>query len=231
VDENVSVTYSRLLAETYADNGNAYVDVAFDASESKNGTHVVQDEETRSFTNDSGNADWTVASGHDVENFTMQVPVDSLSEESSRNFTVVLDGDSGGSVKVKIWRDSMSGDMQLNQTGDTDNPTCDINGTADTTVEVNVSSGTADAGKCSFDGLDTLSSPYTIEFSNGDQTEGKYDLVAHGFVDQSDYNDRDGSSSPYVVYFVREANLDLTYETGTVSYESNQTVTVREGPR
>ena len=42
--------------------------------------------------------------------------------------------------------------------------------------------------------------------------------------------DRDGAS-PSATQLVLDANVDLTYETETVSYESNQTVTVREGPR
>ncbi|WP_162991575.1 DUF7261 family protein [Halostella salina] len=224
VDENVSTTYSRLLAETYAETGPTYVDVEFDEGESRFGTHVVQDSGAE-YSSKEG-SDWTAVDSYDVQNFTMEVSMSEVSTAGT-DFALVL-SDGGSPTRVEMWKDG-SGELVVNQTDDGMDPTCSVSGGG--TIRMNVSTGTVDGTPC-FDGLDTLSAPYEIDFENGDQAGGDYSFSVPKRMSSSDldpYHGRDGSSSPYAVYYVHEANLDLTYESGGVSYESNQTVTVREG--
>jgi len=222
VNRNVSVTYSRLLAETYAESGPIYVDVEFDTDNSTFQTRVVHD--SGDFTANDTTGDWEpVNTPRKVTDFSTEVNIDSLQQSSGDEFAVILTGNSGDSEFIGFVNDS--GELVL--TDDSGNERCTVD-TAEETPIVNLSTGTTPNASCSFDALDDLDAPHTVEFRNPDQVLGTYTFLAsgHGLANRTAYT---ADSSPNADEFLAEANLDLTYETGRVSYEGNRTVTVREG--
>ncbi len=225
VDGNVSTTYNRLLAETYADGSPTYVNVTFNESSSTFGTRVVQD--GGEFVNNGNNGNWDPVTDRNVSEFTMNVSVAEVSN-SGTDFEMMLTGDSGSNVELEMWYDGS--ELAINQTDDTNDPTCSIPPGADGAVVINVSDGSSE-GTCTFDSLDNLSAPYTVEFTNGDQAGGQYTFLSNGTISSgTNYNGRNGSS-PYVNHVLLEAGVDLYYQSRTVTYVSNQTITVREVPQ
>ncbi|WP_135819974.1 DUF7261 family protein [Halostella litorea] len=231
VEANVSGTYSRLLAETHAESGTKYVDVEFDESESTFQTRITHTE--TEFQRAGGTGDWSpVNSERNVTDFRAQMVVNQLSDTGpgTENFTVLLEN-SSDRIEVRFEKNP-SNEMEITSNYSGNVETCSV-GDYNEKAWVNLSTGSSvNKSGCDFYALDDLKAPYTVHFQNPDRVEGNYTFLASGsgIASQPVYHDRDGSSSPYATLLVKEANLDLTFETGTVTYEGNRTVTVREGP-
>jgi len=232
VDENVSTTYNRLLAETHADTGTVYVNVTYNASASTNGTRVVQDDET-DFENASSAQDWSpVNSPRNVSEFVMEVN-SSLDNILNDNFTATVQNGTGETISLEMT--SATNELTLKQYRNGGlQTTCTVT-TTDETAIVNVSDGVVIGDTtCSFDSLDILDGPYTISYENGTQMEGNYSFLVNGTIDasaDSRYEGRNGPDTPYVNHVLLEAGVEIYYQSRTVTYESNQTVTVREAPQ
>jgi hypothetical protein len=238
VDENVSTTYNRLLAETYADTSTVYVNVTYNASASTNGTRVVQDDGT-SFNDTAGNTEWDPiqpSSPRNVSQFEMNVTTGELLDIGvvGDNFTVILRSETASEDPVHIQLSEDSGALVLNQTrgnGTTEN-LCTIAGDH---VRLNITDGSSpDDATCSYDSTNVLSGPYSMELKNADEIEGNYSFLVNGTIDASAdlrYEGRNGPGMPYVNHVLLDAGIELYYQSRTVTYESNQTVTVREAPQ
>ncbi|WP_323192318.1 hypothetical protein [Halostella sp. PRR32] len=238
VDGNVSTTYNRLLAETYADGSPTYVNVTFNESSSTFGTRVVQNNDTKfNSSGDTSNLDWEPVQPGDpryIGQFETNITTGELLDVSgSDNFTIVLRSESASEPPVHIQLSDDTGTLVLNQTrgsGITQN-VCTI---PDSHVRLNITNGSApNHSACSFNSTNVLSGPYSMEFRNVDNVQGNYSFVVNGTVDSHPgiVWDRDGPATPYANRVLLEAGVDLYYQSRTVTYVSNQTITVREVPK
>ncbi|PSQ27080.1 hypothetical protein BRD03_08250 [Halobacteriales archaeon QS_9_68_17] len=229
VDENVTGAYSELLAESYADTSPKYADVRFNRSSTVNGTRVVQ-EDGGEFRNDTNATSWSPITSSDPRNishFEANVSTSGLTDVGSLNYTIVLRGQ-GAEDPVEIQIASDGSTLLLNQAQGSDVNICSMSGDY---VRVNVTNGSLPNG-CTFNSTNVLTGPYSMEFQNADRVSGNYSFVVNGtgYDSRPDYNVRNGDD-PYANVIILKAGVDLTFESRTVTYESNQTVTVREGPQ
>lgn len=230
VNDNVTGTYSELLAESYADTSPKYADVEFNASSTVYGTRVVQ-EDGGEFRNETDATSWTPITTSDPRNishFEANVSTNGLTDIGTLNYTIVLRGQDSTEDPVEIQIASDGSTLVLNQAQGSDVNICTMSGDY---VRVNVTNGTLPNG-CTFNSTNVLTGPYSMEFQNADRVNGNYSFVVNGtgYDSRSDYNSRNGED-PYANEILLKAGVDLYFESRTVTYESNQTVTVREGPQ
>jgi hypothetical protein len=230
VDDNVTGAYSELLAESYADTSPKYADVEFNASSTVNGTQVVQ-EDGGEFRNNTDATSWNPITSSDPRNishFEANVSTNGLTDVGSLNYTIVLHGQDSTEDPVEIQIASDGSTLFLNQAQGSNVNICSMSGSY---VRVNVTNGSLPNG-CTFNSTNVLTGPYSMEFQNADRVSGNYSFIVNGtgYDSRSDYNARNGED-PYANVIVLKAGVDLYFESRTVTYESNQTVTVRGGPQ
>ena len=247
VDDNVTVAYSELLAESYADTSPKYADVEFNASSTVDGTRVVHDDGGQ-FRNATSDTTWDPIDSDDPRNVSgFEAEINVSSDElldltgglSGDNFTVVIESEGAtGEDPVYIGFVSEGDTLIINQsrTGAIEQNLCVIDSTdySGNHATVNITNGSSpDDPSCQFDSTNVLTGPYSIRFENGQNVAGNYTFLVNGTIDaaaNSNYNGRNGAD-PYANHVILEAGVDLYFESRTVTYESNQTVTIREGPQ
>ncbi|NHN49588.1 hypothetical protein G9464_18625 [Halostella sp. JP-L12] len=234
VDENVTV-YGDLLAESYADTSPQYVDVRFNKSSTVNGTRVVQ-EDGGTFVSADSDTDWHPVEDSDprnVSDFIINVDTgpDYSSAVSYFNITLRSEGGSEQDITLEMYTTG-SNELVLNQyQGNTLEKSCTESDPSGV-VSVNVTNGSINGDGCTFDSMEQLTAPYSVSYDDSDKIEGNYSFIVNGtdYDGRSDYNTRNGDD-PYANVILLEAGVDLDFESRSVTYESNQTVTVREGPQ
>lgn len=170
------------------------------------GTHVQQNESARNFTNRSGAADWTLASGlGGTRKFRMNVSTDSLPDGCSSPgdcFRVnVTDGTDTWRVAVYSQDDDDTTVVRVTRPDGT-SATCTATGEH---VLVDVTAGTVAGQDCPALRFGAgVSDPYEIRFANADEVTGTYSLVVDDDAVPTDphYAASEGPTQSPAVYAV-----------------------------
>ncbi len=197
------------------------------------GSRVAQTNDTRDFTNQTGNAtNWNLA--QNIEQ-TRAVKINvtdttNLKEAGSGNeFGLIIDG-STTTWRLNITYDSVTGITSVgirNGTGTSFQCIADSS-----TPLIDVTSGTVDGKAC--EGLrfaEGITGTYDIEFENADNVTGTYSFTVNdtGIVTNVGSNPdltTPGSGKPFATHAVYSATISVIYETPRLHYEA----TVRVAP-
>lgn len=179
-----------------------------------NGSRIAQYEH-RNATNQSGTANWTLATNASgVRQFRMNLSQSSLADCSSSScFEVVLENTTS-TWTVAIG--NQSGDVGVAVTGPNGTQTCTASGSY---VLVDLTAGTVGSDDCgALDALETADPPYTVRYRNGDRAAGRYDLVVNATVaEQPHYQ---GAGGPEVARALYDAEVRLQVRTHALTYRT-----------
>ncbi|WP_147435577.1 hypothetical protein [Halobellus sp. Atlit-38R] len=190
-----------------------------------NGTRIQQDDESRDFTNETGEENWTVAAGSDlseIRSLRFAVEESTLPEDPSIGadevFTVEIDSDAGATT-LYVYDTSGGGGPEIRVDDGGDTETCS-SGTSGT-FAIDVANESVGGVPCpSLSDLTDVGDDVAIEFRDSHRAGGTYSMV----VDEqpSDLStlgvDDVGSGSPYWTYAVYSAQFNVTYRTEDVDY-------------
>lgn len=232
VGDNVT-RFGRLLAESKAAAGSVAVNVTYDHGSSRQGYRIVQAHDA-DFTDNSDFDDWTPVSDPDtnVSWFTANLNVENTS--SSTPFVVTADNGSHD-VRIELLRSASNVTVTATApNGSTSSPTC---GSAGGRVLLDLYRGSGFADDCEFTGIGALDGSTRIEFENGDDIEGKYEIVmdrsnslatgaADECVDAFGNPEPPDEADPCVAPVVWSANLTTTVHGDGVSYETSRNLTI-----
>lgn len=216
--------------------------VALSLSDVTNGSTIQQRNASRTLTNVSGAANWTLVDGADaVRSIELTVTNSSL---VSTDDDTVLDLASAGAFRMQLveaggdsWRVFVyagdDGDVLVAveaPDGSLSAP-CRATPDSDGTVTVGVSAGTVGGADCAaLAGLPSADSLATVAYQAGDSAAGTYSMVAdrlQGLVADADYAAVGSGSSPTVHVAVYDATVAIDYTTPSVVFDA--TATVRPG--
>ena len=202
--------------------------------EFEEGILVVQDEH-RAFESPSNESDWDLAT--DVKNirqFSINTDRNSLNETTAENatddaFTISVDG---GTWQLSIYENE-SGYLSVATTnGSGTTEVCSIDQPEAT---LDVTGATLDSNPCPAliwaDGVD--SDEYTIEFLNGDEAQGTYDLTVDDGADLPVIEDIleiaiGEDDQPYSVDAVYSASVDIRYESTDLRFGTTVRIALGE---
>ena len=196
-------------------------------TETTNGTRIQQDDASRSFTNDTGAADWTVVDGITSVR-SMRFTVDSS--------TLTRIDDAGNATTEPVFRTEITADADTrsayiyhNDTSDnpevlvddTNQTVCAAGSVTDGTFVVDVPNESVGGAPCpALGGIGD--DPDAIECRNGDAAGGTYTMV----VDEPPSSlslfglNSPGTGSPYWTDAIYGANLTVTYRAADLDYEA-----------
>lgn len=182
---------------------------------------IVHDDESRAFTNETGETNWTVASEvTDVHRYEMQIDRANLvnTSECAAGETCFEITVSDGGWTLIAYRTNQKVVIRVDA-GDA--AKCE---TTDSSVTVNLTDGGFDHADCegkTFTAIDEASDdPYTIRYANADNVDGTYELRSEGQVDEGDYYDVDSGSSPRYAPRLAGADVLVTYRSPTLHYST-----------
>ena len=189
-----------------------------------NGTYVVQDAESRDFTNRSGTTDWTVAeSVSSVRGFRMTVTEDRLYEPGNGACTdpddcFTVEVENGSAVwRALVYSPGNSSTVYLRvetPSGDSDECTAS-NGSA----RIDFTKGTVDDQDCEVLSFgEGVSAPYNVTYRSADEITGRYELTVDRELSSSPHFDADGS--PSIEPAIYAANVSVTYRSPALTYET-----------
>ncbi|MFC6825969.1 DUF7261 family protein [Halopelagius fulvigenes] len=202
-----------------------------------NGTRLRQDDFGRSFVNESGAENWSVAEGIGAyRDFSMTVnrstltyvggldPTDASVLDSAGVFNVTLETAADERYTAFVGTDGTNVVVSVFGPSGTHRDTCTAATGGDATVDFsNGTVGGADCEALTFE--DDAADPFTLRYENGDAAAGTYSLVTDTpYVEyDEDFADSAGST-PYRTYALYGVELELTYRTSSTYYQSNVTV-------
>ncbi|MFB6300274.1 MAG: hypothetical protein ABEH65_08450 [Halobacteriales archaeon] len=183
-----------------------------------NGTRIEQTNGSRTFTNASTDkTDWTLV--EDVEHtrrFRMNVSDDELEASGPDAFNVTVTN--GG----ETWRFNVTNDAVF-----VDNGTVTECPTTGSSTWINATAGRVNGTECSaMSFAEGVSTPYRIEFENGDNATGTYTLIVdNSSLAESPTNDYDtNGGSPFAEHAIYSTTIRVTVVTDQLRYASNRTV-------
>lgn len=183
-----------------------------------NGTRIEQTNQSRTFENTSSDASWTlVGEVEHTREFRLNVSDDKLQE---------VDGDDAFNVTVTDgtttwWFNVTKNDVYV------DNGSiakCSISGSS---TWINVTDGQVNEQDCvGLQFAEDVSTPYRIEFENGDEASGTYTLIVdNSSLAESPTDDYDiTTGSPFVEPAIYSTTIRVTVVTDQLRYATNRTV-------
>ena len=196
------------------------------------GTRIVQENETRHFTNASGEAEWTVVENvSHLREFRMNVTADSLSETQNETcaevddcFRTTLEDDGGSAWHLYLFANE-SGNVVVEVITPTGSETCL---SSSESVSIDLVAGTVDGESCEpMDEFPDGTTPYDITYVNADNVSGEYELgVDSRLVSASDFEE---GGSPRAVPVIDEAVVTVTYRSSSLMYVTELRVSPGEG--
>ncbi|WP_318569835.1 hypothetical protein [Salinigranum marinum] len=212
--------------------------VSVDATE--HGTRIEQSNASRAFTNRSGAADWTLATGIDVRDVRFTVAHGSVvasndSALANDPFRVELDN-STDTWKLYVYDDIDTGgdDVSVAVVNDTGFVgECTRPGSSPAAIDV--SNGSVNGTACP--ALETVAlggdanvEDSDVSFVNADHAGGTYELTVSSGSGFTNFYDNDGTGpsqgSPFITAVVYDATVTITYESTDVYYRA----TIRLAP-
>ena len=193
---------------------------------------LIRQNESGAFEGNAGGSDWVLASGvADTRAFVLTVDRSSLNEanvtsaSSSGAFHVLVDG-GGPQWNVYVYRNrSTPNDVTVaTDAGGTVAEHCTVDASE---VTIDVTGGTVGGNACP--GLrwaEGASPPYDLEFRNGNNASGTYDLTVNTTTTGSVNDGRSNPTAPYWVPAVYSVEFEAYYRSPTLAYRT----TVRVAP-
>jgi hypothetical protein len=224
--------YSGLMAETYAGGQGASVNVSAGGGTGVGTRTTLYNDSTMT---DGGSADWTVVDDSDIGWFVLNFNVTEM--DNGESFVVYVENGTGASATYTFTRSSAGRSvMTVNVSATTGalgvGGTCNPRGNRSL---IDLTSGESFTSDCSVQpAVDDLDGPYTVEFRNGDNGVGKFSVVTDD--DASEWGTFNGlgtcpsaSAEPCTTYAAWDVAVTARYESGRISYNNTQNVTVYEG--
>lgn len=216
-------TFDNFTARSYAAGGTL---VRLDLS--TGGLHegrLIRQNTSGPFEGSSGDADWTLATGvEDTRGFVMNVERSNLNEtnetlaDSSGAFHVQVTG--GSQWNAYVYRNQSTNNVTIaTGSGGPVTEHCSVDAAE---VTLNLSSGTIDEDDCpGFLWAEGVSSPYSVEYVNGDNATGTYNLTVNTTSMGASLNDGTSNpTSPYYVPAVYSASFEVSYRSPTLTYRT-----------
>jgi len=224
--------YSGLLAETYASGRGASVNVSAGGGTATGTRITLYNDSTMT---DGGNADWTVVDDSDVGWFVLNFNVTAMNPGDS--FVIEVEDGTGADTTYTFSRNTTGRSVLtvdvVTETGALGvGTTCNPRGNRSL---FDLTTGESFTSGCAVEpGLDALEGPYTVEFRDGDDAIGKFSIVTNdSAVDWGTANNLGPcpapSAEPCNTYAAWDVGVTARYESGPLSYNNTQTVTVYEG--
>lgn len=201
-----------------------------------NGTHLRQTNQTRTFTNASGDAsDWQVAGGVDgISDYEIVVNREDLytddgsSDLLSNSSTVHLTDESGTVWELHIY-ESMDGNVTIKPVVDgTEKSACEVDAAE---VKINLVAGTVGGKSCSsLVFAEGLAGTVDIEYHNPDKIGGTYSLRVDVTIDPAtnDHYVEPGSGSPTATPNIYATTTRVRLAGSDVSFTSTQRIVAGE---
>lgn len=226
IEENLSVQTSVKSARQ-----GRVVDVGVDPSSAVVEARLSQENNSRAYTNATGEANWTLArNASQIRNAEFNVSTDDLEnvtkENRSRAFNFLVENESSnGFWNMTVYEPkSASEDMNVTVEDEGGLITTCSESSANGYIVINVTGATVDGLSCSelntgFPGQNTTS------FQNGDKIAGNYSINLSQAEDvrESDYNE---SANPVAEVEIESLTVSFTYETDSLRYETEFEVAV-----
>lgn len=232
VQENVT-SYNLVLKEAYADASATYVNVSYHPGDSVNGRRIVQAREGEFTQPTSGDTQWSPVGGPRSDVGWMVFNFNTSELSLNDGFSVRVSNSSA--FYEASFRRNSSGHVVV-QTNVSENHAA--NGTVacrpvNGRLLVDVMAGDVYQRSCGFNGTaPSVEPPYQVQFRNGDEASGKYEVVAReeASVDGA-IADCSGPSppSPCQSPVVWAQNVTIVYRSSQVSFRKVATVEVYDG--
>lgn len=206
-------------------------------TDTTNGTRLVQANRSRKLTNESGTANWTLATGVTASRAArLNVSVDSLVQPSQdgsvsdlRNasvFRVVVD-DGTDTWRLFVYEESDDLVVRVEDRSGTLSSECSVSEGANGYAVVDLSNATLGGTPCGpLSGFDGASGDYSVTYREGDSAAGNYTLTVdqeRGPIADGDFGTA-GSGEPYATPQVYSATIRVTYATSDVTTTRTGTV-------
>lgn len=194
-------------------------------------SRIVQENSSRSFENQTGTSNWTVAADvRTVETFTMTVANESLAaiddcRSNDACFTLVVVGDGGSEWTLRIYSETGTSGHEIvaDAAGNT------AYKTNDTSLRIDIEEGVFDPGGTgtnfsTFLDVDGLSPPYTMRYVTADAVTGTYNLSVAGKagIEESNFGP---SASPRVTLRIERVAVPMGYRSAGLEFRSVVSVT------
>jgi hypothetical protein len=225
--------FQNAQSNTYAKRGAAFEMTTLDQT---NGTHLRQANQSRAFTNASGNpSDWRVATGvGGISDYMMVVNRDDLYTDSggsgllSNASTVSLTDEDGDTWELHIY-ETTANEVAVKPVVDgTEKSACEVGATE---VEIDLVAGTVGGAPCStLVFAEGLEGPLDIEYHNPDEIAGSYSLRVDVVIDPatSDHYVERGAGSPTATPNIYATTPTMTYATSDISYTATKRMVAGE---
>ncbi len=207
------------------------VDVGVDPSSAVVEARLSQKNNSRAYTNATGEANWTLArNASKVQNAEFNVSTDDLEnvtkENRSRAFNFLVEDESSNDFWNMTVYEPKNAPEDMNVTVEDEGgliTTCSES-SANGYIVINVTDATVNGLSCS--GLNTgFPGQNTTRFVNGDKIAGNYSINLSQAEDvrESDYN---ASANPVAEVEIESLTVSFTYETDSLRYETEFEVAV-----
>lgn len=218
--ENLTETVDERGQIVQRDSAAAGVSETIEVVSVENRTDVIHTNSSRNFTDESGDADWTLASDvRAVSHYRMRVQRDALALVSGAldPFRVVVD-DGGSTWTMEVANDSTSDQILVTVTdghGNTDS--CAASGED---AWINVTEGTVGGTDCAaLDFADGVTTPYSVRYENADNARGRYELGPRDATfDAANYDQADGS--PRTLPQIHSVTVRYRYRSPDLEYDT-----------
>lgn len=188
--------------------------------------------ETRTFEDQSGASNWTVASNvSDVDEYETEIQAEGLAgtddcASKEECFTLTVDDD-GDTWQMFVYTSPGNETVEVDvETADGSNDNCKAEASS---ASVNVTGGMfigENGTECSFESFtqdDQLDPPYTLQYSSASTVSGTYTLTVTGEVVEGSIEDDDRydtTGSPQIDPEILAANVSVEYRSPDATYQS-----------
>jgi hypothetical protein len=227
-----TANYSGLMAETYASGRGTLVRVNASSSTHIGTRTVLYNDSTMTH---GGSTTWQPVTDADIgwfvlnfnatamdkgDSFVVEIE-DSAGDDTTYTFTRNTTGTSVLTVSVVSEAGALGGQVTCNPSGNRS--------------LIDLTAGESFTSDCVFGpGIDDLDGPYTVEFRNGDNAVGKFGIVTD--ASETSWGTYNGlgtcpsaGAEPCNTYAAWYVTATARYESGQLSYNNSQTMTVYEG--
>jgi hypothetical protein len=205
-----------------------------------NGSRITQDTDKRRFRNNTLSQNWTLADSlGGVRQFRMNITTDSLPNtslsptrsqyQSSSYFRIGVTPVGGPTKRIYIYGNNTQEAALLRVGGGPSglSPPCKVAANADDRATIYISDGLVGHEHCeALDFLDDPATPFAINYTNGNNIEGSYELfvdATEGNVQGSDYGTDSNNDPPVVEEAIYTATVGFNYTAEDASLSGNRT--------
>jgi hypothetical protein len=249
VEENVTDGIERFdtLGRRTALDGDAFAEIAPSTLSTHRGELIRDDDASRQFTDSGGNPDWQLATDiEDTRAFRVNVTRTDLAATTENDLDVdptfnveIVDIAVAERWEVHVYENDSTSEIAVavKRPGDALTAADEVCTVPGETAVVDVTGGALAGTNCSgFRFAEGITPPYDVEFHNGGQAAGTYNLTvnttpAAATVNGVTLNDgTTNSAAPYHVPAVYDAAFGYVYETDAVTYADDLRVAPGESP-